>query len=74
MLVLARARGFNARTRSVLGILMLDPSLLSPICIFFTKNGPHSVEVRRRTLQCGWALPKGLNPICNFFHQKWSAQ
>ena len=27
MLVLARARGFNARTRSVLGILMLDPSL-----------------------------------------------
>ena len=28
MLVLARARGFNARTRSVLGILMLDPSLL----------------------------------------------
>ena len=25
----ARARGFNARTRSVLGILMLDPSLLS---------------------------------------------
>ena len=23
----ARARGFNARTRSVLGILMLDPSL-----------------------------------------------
>ena len=28
MLVLARARGFNARTRSVLGILMLDPSLV----------------------------------------------
>ena len=28
MLVLTRARGFNARTRSVLGILMLDPSLL----------------------------------------------
>ena len=28
MLVLACARGFNAHTRSVLGILMLDPSLV----------------------------------------------
>ena len=65
MLVLARARGFNARTRSVLGILMLDPSLLTATCcsncFLFSKS-----IITNSLLFC-YASCRTLTVVCSYF-------